>query len=77
MPVSYTHLDVYKRQGVDHRVPQLADKSTHLSIERTVCATPVSYTHLYRSPEITGQPTATDTVESRHSTDGITTTVDG
>ena len=25
--------------GVNHRVPQLADKSTHLSIERTVCAT--------------------------------------
>ena len=23
--------------GVNHRVPQLADKSTHLSIERTVC----------------------------------------
>ena len=26
--------------GVNHRVPQLADKSTHLSDEGTVCATP-------------------------------------
>ena len=27
--------------------------------------------------QIPGQPTATDTVESRHSTDGITTTING
>lgn len=50
------------------------DDDVHLSnLQRQILFT----TEEYRSPEIAGQPTATDTVESRHSTDSITTTVNG
>ena len=44
VPVSYTHLDVYKRQGQPHPVAG----STELAVHRCnkADAAPVSYTHL-------------------------------
>ena len=50
MPVSYTHLDVYKRQCLIH---SYADRFTPATLTiwrggktRDIAVTPVSYTHL-------------------------------
>ena len=42
IPVSYTHLDVYKRQCCNRKHLTLS----HISANLTVCCRPVSYTHL-------------------------------
>ena len=54
-PVSYTHLDVYKRQGYDFVINTIPSQIIDSNILKTkdvnckiydVASTPVSYTHL-------------------------------
>ena len=49
MPVSYTHLDVYKRQAYIGFLSEEAtvDEQSFPMVKELLSYTPVSYTHLY------------------------------
>ena len=49
IPVSYTHRDVYKRQGIDSANQQDSDFTPFLNIMNEWYARAVSYTHLANS----------------------------